>query len=93
MMTALVIFGCFAAVMTFSYIEKVIQLDRCQADSTKQQKELNNKYRTFYRNVERAHGYCAAQQASHQPGEYEAQMFSIESTTTAPKGTKSIEVL
>ena len=57
----------------------------------KDNEELNAQYHTFYRNVERAHGYCAARQAARQPG-YEAQMFSIESTTTAPKGTKSIEV-
>ena len=89
-MTALAILGCIATVMTFAYIEKVIQLDRCQADSTKQQKELKKKYRTFYRNVERAHGYCAARQAARKPGGREAQLYKLDSTS--PKATKSIEV-
>ena len=89
-MTALAILGCIATVMTFAYIEKVIQLDRCQADSTKQQKELKKKYRTLYKNIEQKHGYCAARQAARQPG-YEAQMFKLEPQPADVK-SKSIEV-
>ena len=57
----------------------------------KENKELNAQYRKFYRNVEREHGYCAARQAARKPGDA-TQMYKLESTT-APKGTKSIEVL
>ena len=92
MMTILVIFGCIAAVMTFAYIEKVIQLDRCQADSSRLQKDQCREYRFLYDNVERTHGYCAARQMARQHGEREAQLYKLDSTSS-PKAAKSIEVL
>lgn len=103
MLTTLAIFGCIAAViMTFAYIEKVIQLDklqanntkqldRCQADSSMKQDELNAQYHVLYDNVERTHGYCSAHRAARQSDGYEAQMYKLE-PIVAPKETKSIEV-
>ena len=93
MMTALlVIFVCFAAVMTFAYIEKVIQLDRCQADSSKQMSRQSSKYHTLYHNVEKKFGYCAARQTARKPSEREAQLYKLDSIPSQ-KATKSIEVI
>ena len=106
MMTTLVILACVAILMTFAYIEKVIQLDRCQADSSMKLDELldrcqadssmklgelNAQYHVLYDNVERTHGYCAARQMARQHGEREAQLYKLDSTSS-PKAAKSIEV-
>lgn len=90
MMTALlVIFGCFAVVMAFAYIEKVIQLDRCQADSSLKLDEQRSKYHSLYHNVEKKFGYCEARQAARKPGEYEAQMFKLEPHSPAADDVKA----